>query len=130
MSRKSKGTNAERELIHLFWNKGFASIRAAGSGSSRYPSPDILAGNGARRVAIECKTSREQVKYITLKEVTELKQFSETFGAEPWIGMRFKDTEWHFISVEDLKRSGNSFSVSIELIKKKGLTFEELTIGI
>ena len=130
MSRKSKGTNAERELVRLFWNKGFASIRAAGSGSSRYPSPDVLAGNGARRIAIECKTSREHVKYLTLKEVSELKRFSEVFGAEAWIGLRFKDAEWHFVSVEDLRSAGSSFSVSMDLVKRKGLTFEEMTSGI
>jgi Holliday junction resolvase - archaeal type len=44
--RKSKGSKAERDLIHLFWSKGFAAMRAAGSGSSQHPSPDILAGDG------------------------------------------------------------------------------------
>lgn len=126
MSRKSKGINAERELIHLFWSKGFASIRVAGSGSSKYPSPDVLASNGARRIAIECKTSKEKVKYLTAKEVSELQEFSEVFVAEPWIGLRFDDMQWYFLSVEDLNNSGNNFAVSIDLAKRKGLTFEEL----
>ena len=126
MSRKSKGIGAERELIHLFWNRNWASIRVAGSGSSRYPSPDVLAGNGNRRIAIECKSSSETVKYLTAKEVSELEKFSRIFGAEPWIGMRFNDLRWYFLSLEDLKNSGNSFSISVELAKKKGLEFDEL----
>ena len=126
MSRKSKGIGAERELIHLFWSRNWASIRVAGSGSSRYPSPDVLAGNGNRRIAIECKSSSETVKYLTAKEVSELEEFSRIFGAEPWIGMRFNDMRWYFLSLEDLKSSGNSFSVSVELVKKKGLEFDEL----
>lgn len=126
MSRKSKGIGAERELIHLFWSRNWASIRVAGSGSSRYPSPDVLAGNGNRRIAIECKSSSETVKYLTAKEVSELEEFSRIFGAEPWIGMRFNDMRWYFLSLEDLKNSGNSFSISIELAKKKGLEFDEL----
>ena len=126
MSHKSKGINAERELIHLFWKSGWASVRIAGSGSSRYPCPDVLAGNGSRRIAIECKASKGMVKYLTAKEVDELNQFSKIFGAEPWIGLRFNDMKWYFLSLDDLKRSGSSFSASVELVKRKGLQFEEL----
>ena len=53
MSRKSKGINAERSLIHKFWAHNWAAIRVAGSGSSKYPSPDVLAGNNLRKLAIE-----------------------------------------------------------------------------
>ena len=126
MKRKSKGTNAERDLIHLFWKNGFASLRAAGSGSSRYPCPDVIAGNGSRRIAVECKTSGETVKYLTSKEISELKKFSEIFGAEPWIGLKFDEMEWLFLALEDLKKSGENFSASIKLAKDKGLKFEEL----
>ena len=55
MVGKKKGINAERELIHMFWAEKWAAIRVAGSGSSKYPSPDILAGNNLRKLAIECK---------------------------------------------------------------------------
>ena len=51
MSTKSKGTNAERELIHAFWGKGYAAIRSAGSGSMKYPSPDIIAAKKGKRFA-------------------------------------------------------------------------------
>ena len=126
MSRKSKGINAERELIHAFWANKWSSVRVAVSGSSRYPSPDVLAGNGVRRLAIECKASRDTSKYLTAKEVAELQQFSEIVGADAWIGMRFDDMKWYFLSLEDLKQSGGSFSASVESVKKKGLKFEEL----
>ena len=52
VNRKAKGTKGERELVKFFNNSGWACIRIAGSGSSRYPSPDILAGNAIRRLAI------------------------------------------------------------------------------
>ena len=126
MSHKSKGINAERELIHAFWGKKWSAIRVAGSGATRYPSPDVLAGNGVRHLAIECKSSGDTVKYLTAKEVAELKEFSEIFGAESLIGMRFDGMKWYFLSLEDLKKSGSSFSVSIQLAKKKGLSFDEL----
>ena len=60
MSRKSKGINAERDLIHKFWNvEGWSAVRVAGSGSMKYPSADVLATNKLRRLAIECKTSKK-----------------------------------------------------------------------
>lgn len=126
MSRKSKGSNAERELVHLFWSRGWACVRIAGSGSAHYPSPDVLAGNGVRRIAVECKSSGGMVKYLTSKEVVELQEFARVFGAEAWIGVRFDDMKWYFLSVDDLKKSGSSFSASVELVKRKGLLFEDL----
>jgi holliday junction resolvase Hjr len=126
MKGKIKGSNAERELIHLFWKHGWSAVRVAGSGSSKYPSPDILAGNALRRLAIECKASGEGRKYLTQKEVAELRQFATLFGAEPWIGMRFNDMKWLFLALDDLQISKGSFSVSIELAKKKGLSMDEL----
>jgi Holliday junction resolvase len=61
----------------------------AGSGSSKYPSPDILAGNNSRKTAIECKASKSAAKYFTKEEISALKEFSTLFGAEPWVAVRF-----------------------------------------
>ena len=127
MNHKSKGSNAERELIHAFWAaEGWSAVRIAGSGSIKYPAPDVLAGNGARRVAIECKASGDTCKYLTEKEIHELQKFSKLFGAESWVGIRFNDMKWRFLAIEDLKKTGKSYSASIELSKQKGLLFEEL----
>lgn len=52
MGLKQKGTIAERELIHLFWKNNIPAVRVAGSGSMRYPSPDILAGTPLKKFAI------------------------------------------------------------------------------
>ena len=130
MNRKAKGTNAERELVSKFWKAEWAAIRVAGSGSSRFPSPDILAGNGHRKLAIECKTVAELKKYLEAGAVEELKSFSYKFGAEPWIGVRFPaalvDEQWHFVSLEDLAKTEKGFVISIRLARRKGLTFEQL----
>lgn len=127
MSRKSKGINAERELIHKFWSvEGWSSVRIAGSGSNKYPSADILAANRLRRLAIECKTSGEEKKYLTEDDVSQLRAFSCIFGAEPWIAVRFDRMEWIFLSLEDLEKSGKCYVISPENAKNKGLLFEEL----
>ncbi len=126
MNAKAKGANAERELIHLFWSKGWASLRAAGSGSSSYPCPDIIASNAARILAIECKSSGELSRHLPKEQVEDLVKFAKLFGAEPWIGARFNDMKWAFFSIDDLKMSEKGFSVSVKMVKEKGLTFEQL----
>lgn len=127
MSRKSKGINAERNLIHKFWaTNRWSALRVAGSGSSHYPSPDILAGNNLRKLAIECKTSKEKVRYLTKEEINELKEFSRLFGAEPWIAIKFDKIEWYFLTVEDIKATENNYVITVEIAKNKGLIFEEL----
>jgi Holliday junction resolvase len=126
VSRKKKGTNAERELVHMFWKKGWAAVRVAGSGSSHYPSPDVLAGNNLRRLAIECKAVGAGSKYIPIEQIEDLITFSRLFGAEPWVGLRFNREEWLFVGIEDLKKTDSSYAFNLKTSKRKGLLFEEL----
>ncbi len=129
MNKKAKGSNAERDLIHKFNDNGWVAIRSAGSGSQQYPSPDILAGNNLRRVAIECKATADTKKYLTKKEVDELVFFANKFGAEAWIAVKFDRMDWFFLNIEDLGQSDKSYSIDIPMAKRKGLSFEQL-IGI
>ena len=126
MLLKQKGTNAERELIHLLWANDVAAARVAGSGSSHYPSPDIIAGNIERKFAIECKSIKGKSKYIPKEEIYDLQKFASMFGAEPWIGLRFARNEWHFISIEDMNETKSSFGITLDKAKMKGLLLKEL----
>jgi len=128
MNTKAKGSDAERELIHFFWQNSWAAIRVAGSGSMKYPSPDILASNNKRKLAVECKATKGQHQYLTKNEISELQKFCSLFGAEPWVGVKFS-TEWFFMSLDDMKETSKNFVVSRQLAKQKGLTFNEF-IGI
>lgn len=127
MSLKSKGISYERELIHMFWKTGeWAAMRVAGSGSIKYPSADILAGNALRKLAIECKSSKSESVYIPKEEVDQLQQFATKFGAEPWIAVRFHNTMWHFVSMDNLEFTESSAVINTENIKNKGLLFNEV----
>jgi Holliday junction resolvase len=132
MSKKSKGIGAERELLHKFWANGFIAMRSPASGAIKYPSPDLLVGNALRKMAIECKTTNSEKQYISSDQIGQLKKFSEIFGAEPWVAVRFNmtlfDTEgWYFISLDDLKETeGKNYVVSLSLAKARGMLFEEV----
>lgn len=129
MSLKSKGINAERDLVHRFWDIGWACVRVAGSGSSKYPSPDLLAGNNLRKFAIESKLCSSNIQYFSKKEIGDLRVFSNVFGAESWVAIKFKGLSWFFLSLEDLEETGKAFSASRALCERRGLSFEELTKG-
>jgi len=127
MSLKSKGINAERDLLHKFWSvDNWSAVRVAGSGSMKYPSADILASNKLRKLAIECKTSIDGCKYLPKEAVEQLKSFADIFGAEPWIAIKFKGYEWYFISLDDMLETKKSFIIDVNGAKRKGLLFEEM----
>ena len=124
MNTKAKGTNAERELIHMFWSRGYAAQRSAGSGSIKYPCPDLIAGNNLRKLAIEVKRPGKAYQHLTKEQVDELQEFSSIFGAESWIAVKFKD--WRFLMLEDIKSTQANYSINQELAERKGLSFDEL----
>lgn len=127
---KVKGSNAERELAHMFHKSEWAALRAAGSGSTTLPAPDLLAGNGRRHLAIECKSIRNNRKYFPEEEIEQLKIFAKRFGAEPWIGIRFDFLKWFFVHLKDIKKSkGKHYVITLDHARKKGKSFEEL-IGL
>jgi Holliday junction resolvase len=128
MAMKSKGSRFERELISMLWSRGFAAIRAPASGSASYPSPDIIAGNGKRYVALEVKMRSSFPVYLTKKEVEDLIEFSNKFGAEPYIAVKIKRLGWRFLKVEQLIETKNGFKID-EFNFYQGSDFDEL-IGL
>lgn len=123
---KRKGTTAERDIVKKFWESGWAALRVAGSGSSQYPSPDVVAGRDGRRLAIECKITCEERKYFSEAEIRELKFFAQRFCCEAWVSIKFPKTEWYFFSLDDLTQTAKNYVVSIADIELKGFTFEQL----
>ncbi len=124
---KAKGSRTERELMHLFYASGkFMPCRIAGSGSTTLPAPDLIVGGMKRVLAIECKAGKGR-RDIKKEQIEELKLFSKLFGAEPWIGVRFDKMPWHFLELRQLGISkGKNYFVTPELVRKIGISFDEL----
>ena len=126
MSSKTKGSNAERELLHLFWSKKIPCLRCAGSGSMKYPGPDLIASNKLRTLAIECKSTKDKKKYLDKDDVEQLKEFCEIFGAEPWFAVRFARKDWLFLSLDDIEKTENGYVIDSKIAERRGLLLEEL----
>src|SRR3990172_5404308 len=108
---KNKGSNAERELVTMLWGASLAAIRAAGSGVSKFYCPDVLASNGSRVLAIECKSTKHKYQYFDPEQVRQLLEFARIFKAEPWLAVKFSG-DCKFFKPEDLKATGKALTVT------------------
>jgi len=125
-----KGSNAERELIHLFWANKWAACRVAGSGRQNYPAPDVIANKQGINLAIECKATKSNSQYLEKREVEELKQYALLAGARALIALRFNHTPWIFLNPDDLDQTCSSFVATKEKAQLRGVTFEHLVADI
>lgn len=126
MGAKTKGTSAERELVHLLWANKWAASRVAGSGSIKYPVPDIIASKQGKQIAIECKTTKEDTQYLTKEEVADIKKFAAISGAEPYIAVRFAREQWLFLKPEELDVTPTQFVISKKNTLTQAKTFSQV----
>lgn len=109
----SKGDRGERELRSLFRDRGFAVIRAAGSGSAPFDElPDLHVADGEDELAIEAKRKDgNSNEYLTEEEVEALQSYSGLFvNSKAKVAIRWdEDMTWYFADPEDLPEtpSGN-----------------------
>jgi len=127
-NKKAKGTVAENELIHKFWKTGdWVCVRVAGSGSTQFPSPDILASRGDKKIVMEVKNINATKKYFTGQEIRDLEYFATKFGAESWVGIKFKEQQWFFIPTNELELTkSENYVISLIEMKRKGFSFDEM----
>jgi Holliday junction resolvase len=126
-NKKQKGTYAERELVKMLWERGFACVRAAGSGSGPLPSPDVIASNGKTTLAFECKFFSADYILLNYSQIAQLVEFSQRFGADPWIAVRYEGKEWRFLDMARIRRTtGENFKVSKNFAYEDGHTFDAL----
>lgn len=126
---KHKGSNAERELAHLFFSGGWAAVRVAGSGAMENADCDIIAGKKGKKYAIEVKSSKKPVKYITKDQVNRFVTFSQIFSLKPVIAVRFNRLGWFFLNPKDMEDSGKNWVVSLETAQRKGKKFSQFFGG-
>ena len=125
MSNKSKGSNAERELYEMFVKNHFRAVRVAGSGRMDNADCDLIAGKPGEKYAIEAKSSKKPVKYITKEQIENFIVFSEIFGLIPVIAVRFNRIGWYFLKPEDLEDSGKNWVINMDIVRNKGKRFAQ-----
>ncbi|MCX6695623.1 MAG: Holliday junction resolvase, partial [Candidatus Altiarchaeota archaeon] len=74
-ARYKKGSDFERFIVNSFWERGWVALRAAGSGKTDKPLPDVIAVKNGRIILIECKTTTKD-RLSLHKAVDNLMDFS------------------------------------------------------
>jgi len=122
---KSKGSKVERELFQIFVENHYRAVRVAGSGTMENAECDLIAGKKGKKFAIEVKSSKKPVKYISKKQIENFMVFSEIFGLKPVIALRFNREGWLFINPKNLRNTGENFAITLEEAKSKGKKFAQ-----
>lgn len=126
MSNKAKGSRVERELIKLFCEKSWRAVRVAGSGIGEDSPCDLLAAKfGKKGFAIEVKSSKKKVIYITKEQINDFILFSSIIGLKPVIAARFNYEGWLFVSPEYLKDTGKYWALHLNAAKEQGKRFAQ-----
>ena len=130
---KKRAADYERVLVNRFWESGFAVMRApSSSGTSKMPRPDVLAGSTERNLllALEIKTSRQNVFYIQREQIEGLIEFARRIGGQPYLAVKFigKRMDFLFLSVPDslTESKGDSYRISLNELKDKGIDYTTL----
>ena len=97
-----KGSAEERDLVHKLWDRHFAAMRAPAS------------------------TTKDKI-YIDAPQIDALVEFSNIFGATPYLGAKFKHTKWLFLSPEMIQRTKNgNYKVEKDYSLEKALEIDEI----
>ena len=125
---KSKGSKIERELFKIFIDNCWRAVRVAGSGMMENADCDIIAGKSGRgrKYAIEVKSSKKPIKYISKSQIENFVIFSEIFGLKPVLALRFNREGWIFLNPKYLEDAGKNFVITLEKAKKKGKKFAQM----
>ncbi|NJE06406.1 Holliday junction resolvase [Thermococcus sp. M36] len=114
-----RGASAERELIKMLEDAGFAVVRSAGS-----KKVDIVAGNGGLYLCIEVKSTHSDRLYFSEGDYEKLVSFARQFGGRPVVAVKFVNKGWRFFFPEQLEKSGRNYKISFRT--RRYLTFEEV----
>lgn len=125
MARYDKGANAERELIRLFWDRGFAVARTAGSGKNQLPMPDIIVLGKGRSMVIEAKAWRSAHLTIIGEKMEELLKWARIAGAEPFVAWKYPNKGWFFIKPGSFRKAKH-YSLSFSDAQRVGMTLDIL----
>lgn len=111
MKKYSKGARGERELLNFLYSNGYSVMRAAGSGVNSL-GPDIIAFKEGTGLAFECKAWEKTSLSIEAEKVDKLRQWQSNTKMHTFIAWRMNGSGWFFISLEELNRTSNYYTVT------------------
>ncbi len=129
-NNKRKGTYHEYQVMNMFEEGGYASLRTLGSGGGTKKSkPDVLVGNGRDIFGMEVKYRKGDVCYIKDYQVEELKDFCYTFGASPYIVVKFGRNPYYIFDVDSLYFE-KQYRINMDKDLRRGVLLKDFVSGV
>ncbi|MCX8158374.1 MAG: Holliday junction resolvase Hjc [Candidatus Diapherotrites archaeon] len=126
MARYAKGANAERELLKIFHNMGFAVMRAAGSGKTALPSPDLVVIKKNVIFAIEAKAWAGDYLSISVDQMSELIDWCKNASAHLIIAWKISHKGWRLIDLNSFRVTDKFYMISEKEAIDKGALPEDI----
>jgi Holliday junction resolvase len=126
MTRYRKGADAERELIHMLYDLGFSVVRAAGSGATALPAPDLIAMRAGRCIAFESKAWDAAYLNIPNDQMNELKGWCSRAGAELVVAWKIPRAGWLFLKAEDFVDTGKNHAITRKNAESRAINISVL----
>ena len=122
MTSRSRGFNAERELVRKLWKMGLAAMRGPASGAKVKKSvyPDVVAIKDRYIFVFEVKARKHLDNiYIPKSQIDKLIEFARRAGGEPLIAVKIHDLKvWKVIPASSLiPVSEKRYKISREMLE-------------
>lgn len=125
-NNKAKGSKIERELFQKFIENNYRAVRVAGSGVMENAECDLITGKkGGGKYAIEVKSSKKPVKYISKEQIEKFIIFADIFGLKPVVALRFNREGWIFVNPKEFRDCGANWGITLKEAKEKGKKFSQ-----
>ncbi len=125
MHRYMKGARSERELLNVFYGKGYSVIRSAGSGVNAL-GPDIIALKDREAFCIECKAWDKGSLSLDYDQFEKLLEWEKNTSFPTFVAWRMSGEGWYFIKLEEFKKCEKSYTVTMRKTKEIGRRLEAI----
>jgi Holliday junction resolvase len=126
MAHYRKGADAERELIHMLFCKGFSVVRVAGSGVTSLPCPDCIALSKKKKMAFECKAWSGNYLNLPRQQMEEQVSWADIAGIEMYVAWKIPRQSWRFIEPRHFRKNPKNYAISLKEALSKGVLFSVL----
>jgi len=124
-----KGANAERELVHALFDRGFSVIRTAGSGKTSLPAPDLIAMRPGRHLAFECKAWAAGNLSIPIASMEEFMGWCDRAGVTAFVGWKIPRQGWVFLRPVQMRKTPKFYTINRKDAFAKGIGLEAIAGG-
>ncbi len=128
--RYVKGARSERELLGIFYKRGYSVLRSAGSGVSSL-GPDIICIKDGICISFECKAWDRTRLSLDPESFNKLLVWERNTASPTFVAWRVSKRGWLFIRTDEFTMAERNYNVTMKRAMEINRDIEQvLAIGI